>query len=41
LRFAKHPWIRIAPHFDTVGVVNQPVEDTLGQRAIADLFVPA
>ena len=25
----------IAPHLDAVGVVDQPVEDTIGQRGIA------
>jgi len=24
-----------------MGVVNEPVEDTIGQRGIADLLVPA
>jgi hypothetical protein len=32
---------RLAPHVDAVGVVHQSVEDAVGQRGIADLFVPA
>jgi hypothetical protein len=31
---------RVAAHLDTVSVVNQPVEDTIGHRGIANLFVP-
>jgi len=31
----------ITTHLDTVGIMNQPVEDTIGKRGIADLFVPA
>ena len=31
---------RVAAHFDAVGIVNQPVEDTVSQRRIADLLVP-
>ena len=30
----------IAPHVDAMGVVNQPIEDAVGGRGIADLFVP-
>ena len=32
---------RIATHFDAMRVVDEPVEDAIGQRRIADLFVPA
>ena len=40
-------WVRLAStlshgvftHFDTMGVVNRPVQDAVGQRGIADLFV--
>jgi hypothetical protein len=32
---------RIPTHLDTVCIMNQPVENTVGQRRIADLFVPA
>ena len=32
---------RIAAHLNAMSVVNQPVEDAVGQRRIADLFVPA
>ena len=32
---------RIAAHLDPMGVVHEPVEDSIGQRRIADLFVPA
>jgi hypothetical protein len=32
---------RIIPHFDTVRVVNQPVEDAVGGGGITNLFVPA
>ena len=28
-------------HLDAVGVVDQPVEDAVGKRGIADLLVPA
>jgi hypothetical protein len=28
-------------HLDAMGIVNQPVEDTISQRGIADLLVPA
>ena len=31
----------ILAHLDAVGVVNEPVEDAVGQRGIAYLFVPA
>ena len=31
----------IAAHLNPVSVVNQAVEDTVGQRGIADLLVPA
>jgi hypothetical protein len=31
----------IATHLDPVGVVNEPIEDTIGQRRITDLFAPA
>jgi hypothetical protein len=32
---------RVAAHFDATSIMNQPVEDTIGQRRIADPFVPA
>ena len=32
---------RLAAHFDAVGVMNQPVEDAVGQSGITNLFVPA
>jgi hypothetical protein len=32
---------RVATHLNTVSVVNQPVEDAISERGIADLFVPA
>ena len=32
---------RVATHLNAVGVVNEAVEDAVGQRGIADLFVPA
>lgn len=32
---------RIAAHFDAMSIVNQAVEDSIGGRGIADLFVPA
>jgi len=32
---------RISPHLDAMGVVHEPVEDAVGQRGIAYLFVPA
>jgi hypothetical protein len=28
-------------HLNAKGVVNKPVKDAIGQRRIADLFVPA
>ncbi len=31
---------RISAHLNAVGVVNEPVEDAVGQRGIADLLVP-
>jgi hypothetical protein len=31
----------IPAHLDAMGVVDQAVEDAVGQRGIADLFVPA
>ena len=31
----------VAAHLDAVGIVNQPVEDTVSGGGIADLFVPA
>ena len=31
----------VATHLHPMGVVNQPVEDAIGQRRIADLFVPS
>ena len=31
---------RIGTHLDPTGVVYEPVEDVVGQRGIADLFVP-
>lgn len=31
---------RITPHLDAMGVMNEPVKDTVGQGRIADLFVP-
>jgi len=30
---------RIAPHFDAVGIVNQPVEDTVGQPPVLRLSI--
>lgn len=33
--------IEVTAHLDPVGVVYQPVEDTVGKRGVADLFVPA
>ena len=32
---------RITTHFNAVGIVDQPVEDAIRQRGIADLLVPA
>jgi len=32
---------RVAAHRNAVGVVDQPVEDAIGQSGIANLFVPA
>jgi hypothetical protein len=32
---------RIATHLDPVGIVNQPVENAIGHRRVADLLVPA
>jgi hypothetical protein len=32
---------RVPTHLDAMGVMNQPVENTIGHRWIADLFVPA
>jgi hypothetical protein len=32
---------RVATHLNAVGVVQQPVEDSIGQRGISYLFVPA
>jgi len=32
---------RTAAHLDTFGVVNQPVENAISQRGIADLLMPA
>ena len=32
---------RVAAHVDAMGIVNQPVEDTVRSGRIADLFVPA
>ena len=40
IRVSSAPPHRIAPHLDPMGVVHQPVEDAVGQRRIADLFVP-
>jgi hypothetical protein len=31
----------VPAHLDPMGVVREPVEDAVGQRGIADLFVPA
>jgi len=31
----------LATHFDAVGVVNQTVQDAIGDGGIADLLVPA
>ena len=31
----------IPTHFDAVGVVDQPIEDAVGKRGIADLLLPA
>jgi len=31
----------VAAHLDAVRVVDQAVEDTVGHRRVADLFVPA
>ena len=31
----------LAAHFDAVGVVNQTVQDAIGDGGIADLLVPA
>ena len=31
----------LAAHFDAVGVVNQTVQDAIGEGGIADLLVPA
>jgi hypothetical protein len=33
--------IESPPHLDAMGVVHEPVEDTVGQGGIADRFVPA
>src|SRR5215470_12090728 len=38
LRFLAH---RLSPHLDRMGIVHQAVEDAVGDRGIADLFVPA
>ena len=32
---------RIAPHFDPVCIVDQPVKNAIGECRIADLFMPA
>jgi len=32
---------RIATHLDAVSIVDQAIENTVGQCRIADLFVPA
>jgi hypothetical protein len=32
---------RVATHLDAVSIMYEPVENTVGQRRIADLFVPA
>jgi hypothetical protein len=32
---------RVAAHLNAVGVVDQPVEDAIGQSGIANLFMPA
>jgi hypothetical protein len=32
---------RVAAHFEAMGVVNQPVEDAVSGRGIADLLVPS
>jgi hypothetical protein len=31
---------RIATHLNTMGVVHQPVQGAIGQRGVANLFVP-
>jgi hypothetical protein len=31
----------ISFHLDAVGIVNQPVEDAVGERGITDLIMPA
>jgi hypothetical protein len=32
---------RVVAHLNAVGVVDQPIEDAIGQNGIANLFVPA
>ena len=34
-------FVGVAPHLDALGVVDQAVENAIGQGGIADLFVPA
>jgi hypothetical protein len=31
---------RITTHFDAMRIVDQPVQNAVGKRGIADLFVP-
>ena len=31
----------IPTHFDSMGIMNEPIEIAVGQRWITDLFVPA
>jgi hypothetical protein len=31
---------RISPHLDAMGVIPELIEDAVGQRGIANLFVP-
>jgi hypothetical protein len=32
---------RVAAHLNAMSVVDQPVDDAVGQRGIADLLMPA
>src|SRR6202008_3018785 len=32
---------RVPLQFDLVGVMNQPIQNTVGQRGVADLFMPS
>jgi hypothetical protein len=38
VRFAATISHGVITHFDTMGVVNRPVQNAVGQRGIADLF---